>query len=215
MTVPSVRIGIDADGVIYDWTESMRAYIHKASGRPRDTMPDPDQWNTWESWGMPKTEFFGWFERGVEAGEVWHTGYLEPGVLEVFQQFKADGHTIHIVTHRNKFPTGMANTCLWLEREGVPYDTLTFAADKTVVKTDIFIEDNVDNYLALEAAGVVPVLITRPWNINVSSSLGFTWPSSAFRRVDTFQEFGDVVAGYAAWREEFPLLGNERVSDYL
>ncbi len=209
MTAPSIRVGVDLDGVVYDFTEAMRSYLAIYHGYDRAKLPDPPQWHTWESWGLTQAQFTDYFAQGVEAGHVWWTGEPEPGAVDALEDLRNEGHTIHIVTHRNNMgATGMANTSLWLEQHCVPYDSLTFSRFKTDLKTDIFLEDNVDNYLALEVSGVVPVLMDRPWNSRDPRAL-------RFRSVRNFQQFYDLVGGYAAWREGNPLLENHRVKDYM
>lgn len=100
---------------------------------------------------------------------------------------REQGHTIHIVTHRNDFGAkGIRSTCEWLSRWCVPYDTLSFAKDKTSVPVDVFIEDNVDNVLALQSAGVVAVLMTRSWNENDQKA-------EHLLRVGSFVEFQRLV----------------------
>lgn len=207
MSDVTVKIGVDLDGVLYDWGAAMRAYIHEEIGYPLEKMADPSQWNTWEAWGIDKPSFFRFFREGVERGRVWRHGDLEPDVLPTLYRLKNAGDTVHIVTYRNHMgATGMANTALWLEEQQVPFDTLTFGADKCCVPVDIFIEDNVENYWAIERSGAVPVLFTRPWNASVPYD---------FRRVSSFEGFGDIVEGYRAWREEYPFLKNHRAKDYL
>lgn len=207
MTAPSIKIGVDLDGVLYDFTEALRQYMIDEYGYKREWLPEPAQWNTWESWNIVKPTFFRYFREGVEKGRIWRDGDIEPDVLSTLLRLKNAGDTIHIVTHRNgQGPMGIASTAHWLAEKEIPYDTLTFGADKCCVPVDIFIEDNVDNYWSIERSGAVPVLFTRPWNVGVDYD---------FRRVSSFEEFGDIVEGYRAWREEYPFLKNYRAKDYL
>lgn len=183
----SLRVGWDLDGIIYDFTEAVRDFIVKRYGFKREELPDPAGWNTWESWPMSKDQFFAFFREGVEAKCIWLYGAPDAAGLATMFRQREQGHTIHIVTHRNGLgPAGMTSTVEWLDAYGVPYDTLTFAKDKTVVPVDVFIEDNVDNALALRAAGVVSVLMTRPWNVSDERA-------EHVLRVDTFGQFQDIV----------------------
>lgn len=160
-----MRIGFDLDGVLYDFAGSLRAYLVQYEGFTSDQLPDPTCWEFYEvDWGLSLKEYLEYCELGVNAGEVFSWGWPEAGAAGVIDLLRNDGHTIHIVTHRKFGRKSATNTELWLNQNNIRYDTLTFAADKTLVNVDIFIEDNVDNYLALQAAGVHAVLMDRPWN---------------------------------------------------
>jgi uncharacterized HAD superfamily protein len=79
-------------------------------------------------------------------------------------RLREDGHTLHIVTYRTVGRRATQNTMEWLQRESIPYDSITFSKDKTIVNNDFFIEDNLDNFHALNRAGIVCYLMDRPWN---------------------------------------------------
>lgn len=159
------RIGVDLDGVCYGFTDSLRRYMVDHKGYDPKDLPDSTCWDFHKvDWGWTTAEFLEHFAAGVDAGVVFLHGDPEEGAVKYIQQLKNDGHTIHIITHRAVGTKSVQNTGEWLAREGIVFDSLTFSADKTIVKTDFFIEDNVDNYNALEEAGVEVVLYDRPWN---------------------------------------------------
>lgn len=84
-----------------------------------------------------------------------------PGALEFLDQLKSQRHTIQIVT--NQIPPTEINTMKWLNEYSVPYDSLHFARDKTVVKGEILFDDKIKN---LEACvnETIPIVMDRPWN---------------------------------------------------
>jgi len=57
-----------------------------------------------------------------------------------------------------------------LERDGIKYHSLTFSGDKTIVRTDMMVDDKPENYNALRAVGTDAYLLTRPWNIHVEKA---------------------------------------------
>ena len=164
----SLRVGFDLDGVWHDFAASLRTFLLVAyAARPfgDGTYPDPTHWDFWKDWGMTLREFLQACHEGVDAGIVFNHDPHE-GTRDVFDAIHAAGHTIHVATDR-QFGTNGASESLtrsWLDRHGLHFDSLTFTADKTVVKTDIFIEDKPENYAALDEAGTEVWLITRPWN---------------------------------------------------
>lgn len=162
-----MRVGIDLDGVCYDFAASVREYLcqHARSHTP-DACGDATRWEFYEDWGLTLAEFLDVCHAGAGAGVIFTHGDPYPNVAEAFQRIRAAGHTIHVVTDRGFGEAGAseAATRAWLDRHGLRFDSLTFSADKTVVRLDVMVDDKPANYDALEAAGVDVYLLTRPWN---------------------------------------------------
>lgn len=164
----TLRVGIDLDGVLYDFADSFRRYL-VASGKVLEgVLPsgEPSTWTFYEDWGFSLAEFIQICNDGVDAGIIFR-GPAREGASEAVNKIKNLGHTIHIITDR-KFGSDPVNSEIatkeWLSEHNIPYDTLTFSADKTCVATHLFVEDKLENYDALVAAGVEAYLIDRPWN---------------------------------------------------
>lgn len=120
---------------------------------------------------MDGEEFKRVCNNGVDAGIIFQ-GPTRPNAIEAVKSIKALGHTVVIITDRQFGTTPERShtaTKMWLEFHGIPYDELYFCADKTVVPTDLFVEDKLENYDALTAAGTNCFLITRPWNLRNDS----------------------------------------------
>jgi 5'(3')-deoxyribonucleotidase len=67
----------------------------------------------------------------------------EKNVSEIIENFQKNNYTIHIVTHQFK---GLEKyTINWLYKHKIPYDYITFAKDKNVVKGDYLIDDRLKN----------------------------------------------------------------------
>lgn len=173
-----MRVGIDLDGVCYDFANSVRAYLNQPH-------PDPERWEFYEDWGLSLDDFLGVCHDGVDAGVIFSHGDPYANVAEAFGILAAAGHSIHIVTDRSFGSSGAsaAATAAWLDRHGLRYDSLTFSADKTIVKLDVMVDDKPANYVALEAAGVESYLLTRAWNKQVPNA----------RRVLDLLHFAEVV----------------------
>lgn len=158
-----MRIGIDLDGVVYDFVASFRRYLTDVVGWV-GPLPEPTTWNVWEDWGMSMEQWARWFAAGVEAGHIFRDGEPIEGAAQVIRAAKDHGHDVFIVTHREQHPKAISSTHEWLAEHQIPYDVIAFARDKTVIPVDVFIEDNVDNAWALEASGVHALLFDQPWN---------------------------------------------------
>ena len=183
-----MKIGVDLDGVCYDFTASLRHYLVTHRGRDEATMLSHNSWDFFEDWGLTLDEFLTEFAAGVDAGVVFTHGGPYPGTVEALGRLASAGHSIHIITDRTVGSPGRseAATVAWLKRHGVPYKSLTFCSDKTVLRTDYMIEDKLQNYDALEAAGCTAVLIDQPWN---------QVDGDTRRRVANLHEFADLVLG--------------------
>jgi 5'(3')-deoxyribonucleotidase len=144
------------------------------------------RWEFYEDWGLDLKGFLSACHAGVDDGIIFAAGEPFTNVREAFELIKANGHTIHIVTDRTfgKPGASAAATIGWLARHDLPYDSITFSADKTVAQLDVMVDDKPSNYEALRAAGVDAYLLTRAWNSHVSEA----------QRVDDLLHFAEVIA---------------------
>jgi FMN phosphatase YigB (HAD superfamily) len=166
------RVGIDLDGVCYDFAGSVWRYlsdightsaeIASKNGNPSD----PDIWDFYKKWGMDLDDFLKHVHEGVDKGHIFR-GPCRLGVKESLNLLLKNGHTIVIVTDRSQGSTpesAKSATKHWLLEHELPYHELHFSVDKTGFDTEYFVEDRIKNYDALEAAGVKTYLVDRPWN---------------------------------------------------
>lgn len=160
------RVGIDLDGVCYDFGDSLRHYLWGWCRRDEATMPEPTRWEFYEDWGLDLKQFLQACHAGVDAGVIFTWGDPFPGVREALSALHSAGHTLHVVTDRSFGSNGNAEraTRAWLDRYKLPFDSLTFSSDKTIVRADYFIDDKLQNYDELHAAGVEVYLLDQPWN---------------------------------------------------
>ena len=165
-----LRVGFDLDGVLYDFGASVKRY-REFIGKPvkfRDDAPEPHTWNFFEYFEpkMSGKEFKAMCDAGADAGFIF-CGPTRPNAVETVNAVKRLGHDIVIITDRSFGTTPSVsemNTLAWLNNHGIPFDEIYFTPDKTHVRTDIFVEDKLENYDALTAAGTECWLITKDWN---------------------------------------------------
>ena len=153
---------------MYDFGNSVRRYLDSV-GRPygfKDGKHEPHTWNFFEYWGMTVQDFVQICHDGVDAGYIF-SGPARPNAAEAVERVHALGHEVIIITDR-QFGSDPRNshaaTTEWLADHEIEYDELVFSANKTCIPTDTFVEDKLENYDALTAAGVKTYLITRDWN---------------------------------------------------
>lgn len=159
-----MRVGIDLDGVVYDFAASYRAYLCESGISVEENCPPTTRWEFYEDWGFSVEEFIQHCNDGVDAGIIFRRGKPFPGAREAFDLLRAAGHTLHIVTDRSFGKSSEYNTRGWLDEYGLKFDSLTFTRDKTCVRLDTMVDDKIENYDALDEEGVAVYLLTRPWN---------------------------------------------------
>lgn len=184
-----MRIGVDLDGVCYSFHKGLLDYLETIEHDWKITHDEPADWHFYRKWGMSDEEFVRTCNAGVDAGVVFR-GNIHDGAADAIASIKAAGHTIHIITDRQFGSSPEASrraTREWLSEHNIEYDTLTFSADKTVVPTDMMVEDKIQNYDHLTEAGTLAFLINRPWNM----------PADDGRyRINSIQDFADIVLAF-------------------
>lgn len=163
-------IGYDFDGVGYVFGASVRNYLSSIGvAVPPVTDEFCKSWDFYEFWGMTRADFDRHCDDGVDAGYIFAPGQglTRPNFFESIMKVKNMGHTVVGITHRYQGSPGKAeeNTYKWLKSHLGFFDDIIFSSDKTVIKTDMFVEDNLHNYDKLVAAGTNAFLINRPWNM--------------------------------------------------
>lgn len=158
------RIGIDLDGVAYDFGAALKKFLVDHEGFDEALLGETKVWDFFLEWGLSLESYLDYYAKGVDAGVVLLHGDPHEGCRWFMNRLREDGHTLHIVTYRTVGRRATQNTMEWLQRESIPYDSITFSKDKTIVNNDFFIEDNLDNFHALNRAGIVCYLMDRPWN---------------------------------------------------
>ena len=165
----SLRVGFDLDGVLFDFAKSVQEYMRSLGLKCEwnDEDEGAQSWDFYKSWGLSFGEFIELCDDGVDAGYIFRNN-VHRGSHYALEMTKAMGHDIIIITDRN-FGNPKTNsqkaTVEWWEWAGFPdYTELHFSPDKTIVHTDTFVEDKLENYDVLEAAGVDVYLVNRPWN---------------------------------------------------
>jgi 5'-nucleotidase len=158
------RIGVDLDGVCYEFVHDARVVCAEHLGVATDALPEVTQWDFFEQWGLTPEEFWRIWFKDVERGRAWNNRPPTEGATEALTSLRDRGHTIHIVTSRKG---GEAATMSWISKHDLPYDTVTIGRDKTVVNIDLLLDDWEGNYLEVTQAGGHCVLFDQPWNRHV------------------------------------------------
>ena len=162
-----MRTGWDLDGVLFNFGQSVREYL-EATGQEHlwKSGPNPKPyWDWYKDWKWTTPQFLDFCHRGADAGYIFR-GNVRENAVEAVWSVKNAGHEIIVITDRSFGKTPKVSedaTKEWWVEYGFPdYDEIHFSPDKTIAPTDIFVEDKVENFKALHAAGTPTYLITRP-----------------------------------------------------
>lgn len=178
-------VGVDVDDVLYAWFDAAHR-LSEAAGITRGVAPT--SWNPWEDYGCTIEQWHAVLAVGAETGELYRDDPM-PDAITSLQALKDAGHAVHLVTARGLLANGhliREHTVRWLHDHQVPHDTLTFSKDKSIVRTDYFIDDNAGNIHAVVKAGSHGMLIDRPWN---QGAVGFSRYQSIWHAV------GEILYG--------------------
>lgn len=187
------RTGWDIDGVGHVFGDSFHNWlIHTGRGDLWKSGPTPKPfWDWYKDWGWTSEQFVDECHKAADAGILFN-GPIREGYFESIQRIAESGHEIIIATDRPFGSTPEVSekiTVEWLDREGIEFDELWFTADKTLPGCDFFIEDKLENYDDLIAAGTNAFLLNRPWN-QVEGG-------DARNRIDSISEYADAILAAA------------------
>jgi 5'(3')-deoxyribonucleotidase len=178
-----MRLGIDLDGVVANFTQGWMYFYNREFGTTL-TVEDSQRWNDlvdlthFDNMG----EFWNWSSDLDGRSVFWH---LEPfpGAVEALRSLVDAGHQVVVVTTKPDFAVG--DTYEWIERHRIPAAEIHILEDKWLVACDVYLDDG---------PHVLPGLVehrpqstvcryVRPWNRPVRGALD----------VHSFNEFRDVV----------------------
>lgn len=185
-----LRLGIDLDGVVVDFTGGwMRAYNAAFGADLRREQA--------VTWAAPATlthfgtmrRFWRWAATAGEGASLFRDLDPYPGALPALRRL-ARHHQVVIVTTKPRF--AVADTFAWLDLHAVPAEEVHVVDDKTSVRCDVYLEDadhNLDDLHAAHPAALVCRFV-RPWNR----------PRPGVSDVETWEQFEELVGESAARR---------------
>ena len=176
------RVALDIDSTLHHYWELLDAIARERFGV---ALPYEEQ----RDWGITALERSDLIEaiRETHTDENIIKAEPYPGAVDVVSRWHADGHWIHVTSHRAV--TTRAATERWLERIGMPYDDLHCSYDKVSrcveLGIDVLVDDSPANLAAASEAGIAAATIIHPWNARLveegAAIGGRDWPELAER----------------------------------
>jgi uncharacterized HAD superfamily protein len=158
------RIALDIDSTLHHYWDLLAGLSERRFGVP---LPYAEQ----RGWGIHQLEPDQLKELIAEthSDENIETADPYPHAVETVTAWHAEGHWIHVTSHR-ALHTQTA-TERWLERIGMPYDDLHCSYDKVTrcveLRIDVLVDDSPVNLENAREQGIVGATIVHPWNAEI------------------------------------------------
>lgn len=149
-------IGVDLDGCVGDYYDTLRHYVGKKLGIPKnqitDLYPNPKTYEMSE-WPDFERDFVKYHTDAVSDG-MFRKMKTIPGASEVLWRFNEQGHHLRIITSRfvshGQNAKVIADTAKWLDVNDIPYRDIMFVKRKSDIYADVYIDDSPENIQRLK-----------------------------------------------------------------
>lgn len=168
-----MRIGLDIDGVMYQWDKTARYMLREVlpnspyGGINSVLHNESEGWNWIQQQVAPEHWKWLWKE-GVELG-LFRYGHLYPGTIQAVRKLKERGHEVVLITHRPKSAVG--DTLAWLGLMDFPISGLHLLTNQepksqVMPQCDAYLDDKPENVvdLAENTRARLIALRVQEWN---------------------------------------------------
>ena len=163
------RIALDIDSTLHHYWDLLADLSERRFGVP---LPYEEQ----HGWGIHQLEPAQLKELIDEthSAENIETAEPYPYAVETVRAWHAEGHWIHVTSHRAEGTR--ESTVRWLERIGMPYDDLHCSYDKisrcVELGIDVLVDDSPLNLTKAREQGIIGATIIHPWNADLTAEDG-------------------------------------------
>ena len=194
MTQP-LKIGIDVDGVVYDFVSAFRELAKKTFGREF-----PSFSSSWDftNWGLTPDEYKTLWSR-VRSSLDWFLESERPYSFSVESFSRLKDQELYFITTRSSTQGEpiLRQTQLQLNRLGIEFPTVVVRSDKGPVVAglglDYYIDDYVENLKRVEECSPN----TKLFLVNQTYNTDLTTPSS-WTRVASLKDFAERIENVAS-----------------
>ncbi len=180
-TKDKIRLGLDLDGVVYNFVEEFRTYVSTQRGVHPDSLAPVHRWEFYLDWDMSEDEYFTTLEQAAVGGHVFKNGAAYDGAAQAVSQARDIGYEIVAITARkltdiqDDHQIIHDNTAEWLTINGIHFDELIVDNDKTNHGLNVLVDDSLANVHHFIMAGGKGFVFDRPWNQGSSFSRIHGW----------------------------------------
>jgi 5'(3')-deoxyribonucleotidase len=180
-----MRLGIDLDGVVADFTAGWMRFYNREFGTEL-TSEDSQRWNDLVDLThfADIDEFWRWSADLDGHSVFWHLEPL-PGAIDALHALDRIGHDIVVLTTKPDF--AIDDTHEWIQIHGIPATEIHILEDKWLIDCEVYLDDgpHVLPRLVAHRPGSLVCRYVRPWNRPVAGAID----------VAGFDEFRELVDG--------------------
>ena len=155
------RIALDIDSTLHHYWDLFRSIVRERHGVDLEYEAQTD-------WGITRIPqelvraavMETHSDQNIAAAEPY------PGAVETVQAWHAQGHWIHVTSHRAE--SCAPATARWLEAVGIPFDDLHCSYDKVTrcveLEIDVLVDDSPVNLQRARDEGILGATLLHPWN---------------------------------------------------
>lgn len=165
-----MRIGVDLDGVLYEWSKTARFMLREYKGYSKSG-PMGAESTSWDYImnNVDKKDWEWLWNEGIFLG-LFRYGHVVTGAQSGIRSLKQEGHQVSVITHRPA--EAVPDTIAWLDLfqsvpAGVTFDgvhILTNGEPKSYIAGDLLIDDKASNLEDWIGHGRHGILFDREWN---------------------------------------------------
>ncbi len=184
--------GVDLDGVVMDFYGALKPIAAEYLGKKASELTDDfryglKEWGLLDNKGGYDLSYAALHRFAVNQHEIFRNAPPVADAPFQLRRLSRLGVHIRIITHR-LFVGGLhgkavTQTAAWLEQHDIPYKDLCFAADKTSINADLYIDDSPENIESFAKKGRRCIVFENSTNRHIEAPL----------RAKTWAEVYDLV----------------------
>ena len=164
--MPSLRLGIDLDGVLADFVSAFNALAFDLLGVQA---PPADCWDYMKKGGMTRRQEEQLWDHVRDSPNFWSSLQPYSETPRVLPRLASTTHAIYFITSRRS-PTAKVQSEDWLMKMGHPRPTVCISSQKGLLcralRITHFLDDHTANVqqVLTDSPATSAYLLTRPWN---------------------------------------------------
>lgn len=176
-----VILGIDIDGTVGGYIDTLREYMAVKFEVPKDEMwdyfPEPIDYN-FSNWQYVFSDFKNLHSEAVANG-IYEEMPVFPQASEKLWKLNDEDYHLRVMTSRfvkHKQNKKVINsTGEWLDKHNIPYRDLMFVHEKTDVFVDLLIDDSPYNIIGFQKRGRPVIIFDAPYNQDLEGPRAHNW----------------------------------------